>query len=140
MQCSSKNQFRNTTSAASRCFNGSPLSVLQPISRKAPPPSPISPHNCIRICPFHQVANVANAHRRGARHSWGRRKAISSAFLALLWELWKLYYAKYISSLQILQIEIIPLNIWTLLGLTSGSMSSELWPGPPNAAWVLLFR
>ena len=44
-----------------------------------------------RICPFDQVANVANAHRRGARHSWGRRKAISSAFLALLWELWKLY-------------------------------------------------
>ena len=49
-------------------------------------------------------------------------------------------YAKYISSLQILQIEIIPLNIWTRFGLTSGSMSSELLPGPPNAAWVLLFR
>ena len=138
VQCSAapKTSSEIPPAPASRCFNGSPLSVLQPISRKAPPPSPISPHNCIRICPFDQVANVANAHPRGARHSWG----ISSAFLALLWELWKLYYAKYISSLQILQIEVIPLNIRTLFGLTSGSMSSELWPGPPNAAWVLLFR
>ena len=60
---------------ASRCFNGSPLSVLQPISRKAPPPSPISPHNYIRICPLDQVANVANAHRRGIHGAEGRPSA-----------------------------------------------------------------